>query len=131
MIKEKKIYKIIFVIIIMFTILFAYNTKLYATDKVMEGAASFLEIGKNSEDILNDRNIKLTSDNIYNIFVIIGSALVLIVGAILGLMFIFGSVEEKVKVKEALIPYVIGTIIIYGGVGIWKMMTVILEDLIV
>ena len=34
-----------------------------------------------------------------------------------------GSIEEKAQVKEALIPFIIGCIVVFGAFGIWKIVT--------
>ena len=34
-----------------------------------------------------------------------------------------GSIEEKAQVKESLIPFVIGCVVVFGAFGIWKMVT--------
>lgn len=39
-----------------------------------------------------------------------------------------GSVEQKAKVKDSLVPYVAGCIVIFGAFGIWKMVLIILEN---
>lgn len=39
-----------------------------------------------------------------------------------------GSVEQKAKVKDSLVPYVAGCIVIFGAFGIWKMVLTILEN---
>ena len=39
-----------------------------------------------------------------------------------------GSMDEKAKVKESLIPFVIGCVIIFGAFGIWKLIATILQD---
>ena len=39
---------------------------------------------------------------------------------IIGIQFIVGSVDEKAKIKETLVPYVIGVFIIFSAFGIWK-----------
>ena len=31
-----------------------------------------------------------------------------------------GSAEEKAQIKDALIPFIIGCIIVFGAFGIWK-----------
>ena len=41
-------------------------------------------------------------------------------GAVLGFQFILGSVEGKAKVSEALMPYIVGCIIVFGAFTIWK-----------
>lgn len=39
-----------------------------------------------------------------------------------------GSVEQKAKVKDSLLPYIIGCIVIFGAFGIWKIVLTILEN---
>lgn len=31
-----------------------------------------------------------------------------------------GSIEEKANIKESLIPFVIGCIVVFGAFGIWR-----------
>ena len=66
------------------------------------------------------KELKELSDTIYNVLLIIGTVIAVIIGAILGIQFITGSVEQKAKVKDSLIPFIIGCVIIFGAFGIWK-----------
>ena len=59
--------------------------------------------------------------SIYNILLYIGIAASVIVGAILGIKIMIASADEKAKVKEALVPYIIGCFVIFGAFGIWKL----------
>lgn len=43
-----------------------------------------------------------------------------IVGIIIGIQFMVASAEDKAKVKEALVPYVVGCIVIFGAFTIWS-----------
>lgn len=43
-----------------------------------------------------------------------------LVGTIIGIQFMVASAEDKAKVKEALVPYVIGCAVIFGAFSIWK-----------
>ena len=40
-----------------------------------------------------------------------------------------GSVEQQAKVKEMLMPYAIGCIVIFGAFGIWKLAVTIFSQL--
>ena len=53
----------------------------------------------------------------------------LTIGIILGIQFMTGSVEQKAKVKDALVPYIAGCIIIFGAFGIWKLVVTILRGI--
>ena len=39
-----------------------------------------------------------------------------------------GSVEQKAKVKDSLVPYIAGCIVIFGAFGIWKLVLTLLES---
>ncbi len=51
-----------------------------------------------------------------------------IVGLIIGIRFMVSGVDEKAKIKEELMPYVIGCFIIFGAFGIWKIIVSILSS---
>ena len=57
----------------------------------------------------------------------IGIAVMLIVGTIIGIKFMIASAEEKAKVKEALIPYVVGCAVILGAFTIWEVVVIIMQ----
>ena len=46
----------------------------------------------------------------------------------LGIQFMVGSVDQKAKVKDSLIPYIVGCFVIFGAFGIWKIVLTILEN---
>lgn len=90
-------------------------------DDIMGGAKNFLTQGTGAQEVtINSDSIKSASDTIYNILLGVGILIALVVGAILGIHFMMASAEDKAKVKEALIPYIIGCIVIFGAFGIWK-----------
>ena len=86
---------------------------------IVEDGRKFLTLDDGNSPI-TDSKIKPVSDYIYNVLLAIGIVLALAIGIILGIQFILGSIEEQAKIKEALIPYVIACIIIFGGFTIWK-----------
>lgn len=88
-------------------------------DSVIEGAQSFLE--KGTTGTVKEAPLKSTSNFIYNILLGIAMVVAVIVGMIIGIQFMVTSVEEKAKVKEALVPYVVGCIVVFGAFGIWKL----------
>ena len=58
-----------------------------------------------------------------------GIVLAVLVGGVLGVKFMIASAEDKAKIKEAMIPYVLGCIVIFGAFGIWKLAITILNNL--
>lgn len=120
-----KIIFIILMLVLVFTII-PIQSNADSIDSVMEGAKSFVDSGKQSDNITLDSSvIKSASDMIYNILLGVGIVIALAVGSILGIQFMLASAEDKAKVKEALIPFIIGCIIIFGAFGIWKIVVII------
>ena len=121
----------IILLITFLLLLFSGNysqTNAAALSNMVSGADNFIQDGQASSQIDNE-DIHNLSDSIYNILLIIGTIIAMIVGVVLGIQFITGSVEAKSKVKEALIPYVVGCIVIFGAFGIWKLAITILQGI--
>lgn len=51
-----------------------------------------------------------------------------IVGTVIGIQFMVASAEDKAKVKEALIPYIIGCAVIFGSFTIWSIAVRLLQS---
>ena len=82
-------------------------------------ADSFLSSA--NEDMQVDQSkLKSASDSVYNIVTSIGMVASVVVGIILGIKFMMESAEDKASVKEGLIPYIVGCIVVFGAFGIWK-----------
>ena len=58
-----------------------------------------------------------------------GIFIIAIVGGILGIKYMFSSVEEKASIKESIWPFAIGSIIILGALTIWKFAVELLAGL--
>lgn len=88
----------------------------------MSGAGDFVSLGESkvSEAVEEDK-LKDASDYIYNLLLAVGIIVAVAIGATLGIKFMISSVEEKAKIKELLIPYIAGCIVIFGAFGIWKL----------
>lgn len=154
----KKIIKIIFVLICMqLVVLFlnkSYATPTEGTDatgstskssqvqeetkestnagqwtNVFSDARKFINRGRNGQSDLDIDNFKVNIDIIYNILLSIGIVLTVIIGGILGVKFMIASADDKAKIKEAMIPYVLGCIVIYGAFFIWKLAIMVVGDL--
>ncbi len=131
----KKILKPIILLALLFITITQYNT-VYATqegtlslDRVISGADQALEDSKQSEGGMkvNANDLRKSSARIYKALFAIGVAITLIVGGILGIKFMVASVEDKAKIKEMLIPYIVGCVVIYGAFAIWKITVEVLS----
>lgn len=69
------------------------------------------------------------SSTLFNIFSIVGAAVAVIVGIVIGIKYMIGSVEEKAEYKKMLVPYIVGCVVVFGAFGIWKLIIVMLEGI--
>lgn len=130
---KMKIGKYITIILLMTFLLLSFSanysrTNAAALSNIVSGADGFIQNGQGSSKIDND-DIHNLSDSLYNILLIIGTVIAMIVGVVLGIQFMTGSIEAKSKVKESLIPYVVGCVVIFGAFGIWKLAITILQGI--
>ena len=109
-------------IISMLLLILIFPTKVLATDidELIGKGQNFLSKGDPLENVINVDELQSTSKNIYNLLLTIGIAIAVIVGAILGIKIITAEVEEKAKLKEMIIPYILGCVIVFSAFSIWK-----------
>lgn len=122
--------KVFLILTVVFLLICSSNAvQAISISNIIGGADNFLAIGNNDIDnTFDDVTMKNISDGLFNTLVIIGTVVAMIVGAVLGIQFITGSVEQKSKVKETLIPYFVGCVVIFGAFGIWKLVVELLRQ---
>lgn len=49
---------------------------------------------------------------------------------IIGIKYMLGSVEEKAQYKEVMMPYIIGAVLLFGGVNILKIIETVVKQII-
>ena len=124
---EKKIF-CIFIILILIFIFSSTIVQAISISNIVGGADNFVNSGKDGNtSTLDGPMLNNTSIFIYNTLLIIGVCIAVLIGTVLGIQFITGSVEQKVKVKESLIPFVVGCVVIFSAFGIWKLVIEILR----
>lgn len=94
---------------------------------IFNGGDEFIEAGKGSS-LFNKDTVKENTKNLYNMGLGIGVALAIIIGTILGIQFIMASAEGQAKIKEKMIPYCIGCVVVFGAFGIWKLVLIVIQD---
>ena len=78
-------------------------------------------------DLQND--LKSLSNFISGVLLTIAIGVTVITGAIMGLNFITQSIEEKAKVKESMVPWIIGIIVSFGAFTIWEVAVNLFQSL--
>lgn len=89
-------------------------------DGYMNDGKDFIANGENSSDI-NQGQLQKTSNLLYNIFLGAGIIVAVLVGMFLGMKYMMASVEEKADLKQTLVAYAVGCVVIFGAFGIWKL----------
>ena len=96
------------------------TSTIHSPDEIIKEANEFLSSGNGTVPI-NGQNLQEASSTLYNILLSIGIFSSIAIGIYLGVKFMASSAEDKAKVKEALIPYVAGCVVIFGAFIIWKL----------
>ena len=97
-------------------------------DEVMTGADDFLQAGSN-EIVIKEIELQKTSNFIFNLLLSFAIIAAVIIGMIIGIQFMMAGVEEKAKIKESLMPYFVGCVVVFGAFGIWKLAVTMLSKL--
>lgn len=118
---KNKILNILFLTALMILIIYAIlPCKVYAIENIMSSGKDFINKGEGQDNPIDEEALRDTSSYIYNILFTIAVVIAFIIGTIIGIQFIMGSVDEKAKIKETLVPFIIGVFIIFSAFGIWK-----------
>ena len=97
---------------------------------IVSGADSFVTIGKGEgESLISDGELQKMSGMIYNILLVFGIAIAIVIGMVLGIKFITSGVEGKAEVQQMLVPYVAGVLILAAAFTIWKIVVDILQSM--
>lgn len=136
-INKKNILKIL-ILLFIFNIIMM-STNVYGMSDIIFGGKKFLRIGEEGlQNELNDPNgiqsidesqLQKASGEVYNVFLVLGIAAAVIVGMVMGIKFITGSIDEKADVKNSLIPYVAGCVVVFGAFAIWKFVLNIIQGI--
>jgi len=113
----KKVTRILFVgtIFIMFFITISYG---FGVDELT-----------GNQTALTDTKLKATGDYIVSIITEIGVVTSVIVLAVLGVKYMLGSVEERAEYKKTLMPYVIGSLLLFGASSVAQIIYLVAKDL--
>ena len=138
--KIKQIIKIMLVLIIILLVSLIFQNDVQAiqlasqgsTDITIEdvtgGADDFIHAGTSQDNPLDIAGIKNVTDVVYNIFLAVGIIVAVIVGLLIGIKYMTGSVSRKSDIKQLFLPYIVGCVVIFGAFGIWKIVVELLNQ---
>lgn len=106
------------------------KTTSHTASGIIDEGESFITIGEQgANDKLPSSDLKNLSDTLYIMLLTVGIVIAVIVGLVLGIKFIMGSIEDKAEIKTMVVPYVIGCIVVFGAFTIWKIVVNILQSM--
>lgn len=125
--------KITIILIILMLIVSLFNLNIAKADDVTVedikgGVSNFMQAGQSQNNPLNQEGLQNVSDVVYNVLLAVGIIAAVIVGLIIGIKYMMGSVAQKAETKELLAPYIVGCVIIFGAFAIWKIVVDLLNQ---
>lgn len=125
--------KVMKVLILILLILFVLSSRIFALGEMLTQAEDFVNDGKDNAEkggTIDTGKLEKGSDTIFNTLLAVGTVVAVLVGAILGIQFMTAGIDKKVEVKQALFPYIISCVILFGSFGIWKLVVTIMNDVV-
>ena len=105
-----------------------YSNADTSIDSTISQGDSFIKTGKEKQNdikTINGKKFSSTVKKTYNVLLIIGIAVSVVIIGIMGIRIIIGSAEDKAEIKEQMVPYLIGCGVMFGAFAIWKIVMVI------
>jgi len=122
--------KLVRILTISFCIIIILSQNILAIDTIFDTGKKWWNTGKDNAGIGIDTNLlKDGSSQIYNLLLVIATVTAIIVGAILGIQFMTAGIDKKVEVKQSLIPYFVSCIVVFGSLGIWRLVVSIASQI--
>ena len=127
-----KINKVIIKVLIISTIFFIFlniqNT--VKAGEFIENAEGFLRLPQDnqSDEVISEDGLKQISNSLLSILIPVGIVVSVVVTAILGAQFMWGSTENKAEVKQALVPWGVSIFVLFSAYAIWKVVVDILSS---
>ncbi len=132
--KIKRAIKIILTLIIILLVTANYNIVQaqerdnITIEDVTGGAKNFIQSGTSQNNPLDITGVQNVTDVLYNILLAVGIIVAVIVGLLIGIKYMTGSVAQKSETKQLLLPYIVGCVVIFGAFGIWKIVVELLNQ---
>ena len=122
--------KLFIIIVILLMGMIPFPKKSLAADSlgnIISAGDSFIATGTEAEKKLKTTDMKNFSDTIYNVLLTLGIIVAVVFAIILGIQYMMAATEDKAQIKEAMIPFIVGCIIVFGAFAIWKALVTILS----
>ena len=126
--KLKKITITLISIILIFSL--PTYSKAMTFDSIFGSAQDFISQGSSSgAQGIEESELKNISDTVSSVLLTVAVAVTFISIGAMGVTFAIQTVEDKAKVKEAMVPWLIGVLVSFGAYGIWKIVMTIFYNM--
>ena len=119
------------ILILILCIIIISSTPIYsnAFGNIIKDADSFLELEDSKVIAPTATDLQPLSNFVSGVLLSIAIGVTLISAILMGINFVVQSVEEKAKIKESMVPWIIGIFVSFGAFGIWRITMSIFYEL--
>lgn len=122
--------KLIRVLVISFCIILIISQNVFALEEIFATGGNWMATGEEKAGVgIDTENLKPASSALYNLLLAVATIVAVIIGAILGVKYMMAGLDSKAQVKESLFPYLISCVVVFGSLGIWKLVVTILSEI--
>ena len=132
-----KTIKIIVITLVSIFLIFSMSTysKASSLDDIIEAGNSFLRITPTNTNVQSvnkpsETDLKAISKTVSGVLLTVAIGVTVISAVVMGINFTIQSIEDKAKIKEAMIPWMIGIFVAFGAYGIWKITMAVFYQII-
>ena len=129
---NKKVLNVVSIVVLILGFLFVMSPDIYAgmpnMDEIHNQANQFTDTGKNNAAI-KVKDIADIIKPLASILLGIGSVVLVVVTAVMGVKYMAATPDGRAKLKTQLIGIAISAIVLYGAYGIWKIAYTIMTEL--
>lgn len=115
-----KFLNIIFILFFLMMLFTPISLSAKGLDDVISGGDDFLLASNGENQKLATDKMQDVSNTVYNILLGIGIIIAVVIGTLLGVQYMTSAAEDKAQIKESMIPFIIGCIVVFGAFAIWK-----------
>lgn len=122
--------KIVKTTLISIFIIILLSQNVFALGNIFSTAEDWETTGKaHTNTTMDTENLNNISGKLYNLLLAVATGVAVIVGAMLGIQYMTAGIDKKVEVKESLFPYIVSCIVVFGSMGIWKLVVTVMSKI--
>ena len=89
-------------------------------DDIIQNGNNFLNAADDSTNTVDEEDLQNLSKFVSEVLLSVAIGVTILSGVVLGIKYVTQSIEDKAKIKESMIPWIIGIMVSFGAFTIWK-----------